>query len=627
MKKLLFAMSFTIMTLMGYSQTCPTPTTTGVFVTLNDTYQLSPASVGSTEVNLCFFNNTTELITAVQFRVFYDTAAFSSVSSVVSSNTSFPQYVQFEDNPVNGYVTITITYTGNNPNFELENGSLVKLNLTHSENFATLTTVNPITFSGVQTFPQVSTTQLGFDYSLNLQNFGGQFLPQLFSFSGTFTNVTGTGAKDIPVILEKKLMTSSNWEPVLTQLTDVDGLFSFVDVPIDNTSFNIRIRVEGDNLSIGNIISTSDSQKVNQFVLGQDTPLGFDFYTSDVNGDNIITVSDVYSIFGRVSGRFNNWPNSVKDIKFFTPDEFSSINGSNVSLQSSIPGITNLIYEILPETQSVDFYVLVTGDANETGFNMARLTPIEIINPLNTPSHIIDVTTSYDNTSLQTIELNYPNLSVNEQNIVEIPVTVKTNGINLGSLQLALNYNGELLDFRGVRSESKVNSWISFINPNDNIVEWGGFDPTPNNKLLLDNELAFTLQFFAKKIQNEWMSSPLYVTKKFAGNSYANDLNIIPTNGMVQILRVTNSNEYDEILTYPNPTDDLITVKFKVKKEGQISLSVYDLGGRKLQTIVHTNLIEGEHNFSTKLGYLPSGTYVVVLKKSDGQKSNKIIRN
>ena len=122
-------MSFLVMTSLGYSQICPTPSTNGVFVTLDETYQLSPASAGSTDVGLCFFNNTSELITAVQFRVFYDTAAFTSVSSVVSSNTSFPQYIQFQDSPVNGYVTITLTYTGNDSNFELSDGSFVKLNL------------------------------------------------------------------------------------------------------------------------------------------------------------------------------------------------------------------------------------------------------------------------------------------------------------------------------------------------------------------------------------------------------------------------------------------------------------------------------------------------------------------
>jgi hypothetical protein len=627
MKKLFMVLSFLMMTSLGYSQICPTPTTTGVFVTLDATYQLAPASAGSTEVGLCFFNNTTELVTAVQFRVFYDTAAFTSVSSVVSSNTSFPQYIQFQDSPANGYVTITLTYTGNDSNFELSDGSFVKLNLVHTANFASLSSVQPMTFSGVQTFPQTSTKQNGSDYALNLQNFGGAFLPQTFSFSGVFTNVTGSGSKQIPVILEKKLMTSSTWVQASTVQTNLDGVFTFTNVPIDVTSYNVRIRVQGDGLDIGNVISTSDSQKINRFVLGQDTPSGFDFYTSDVNGDNNITVSDVYSVFGRVSGRFSSWPNSVKDIKFFTSSEYSSINGSSSSLQTSIPGVTNLIYEITPGTTTVTFYVLVKGDANNTGFGMARMSPITIVNPLNAPSHIIDVTTTYDDPTLQTIELNYPNLSVNENSQVDVPVLVKTNGIQLGSLQLALNYNSNLLDFKGVRAENKVSGWITYVNTNDNIVEWGGYDPTANSKLLNDNELAFTLQFTAKEIQSQWNVSPLYVTKKFSGNSNARDLKIIPTNGVIQIMRVIRPIDIQSMITYPNPTDDNITVTFTVEKSGNISLSLYDLGGREVKTIVNTDLNSGEHRYSTNVGYLPSGTYIVTLKKGTRTESNKIIRN
>ena len=483
-----------------------------------------------------------------------------------------------------------------------------------------------MTFSGVQTFPQTATKQNGSDYTLNLQNFGGAFLPQLFSFSGTFTNVTGTGSKLIPVILEKKLMTSSTWVQASTTQTNNDGVFTFTDVPLDVTSYDVRIRVDGESLTIANIISTSDSQKINRFVLGQDTPTGFDFYSSDVNGDNNISISDVYGVFGRVSGRFSSWPNSVKDVRFFSSSEYSSINGATSSLQSTIPGVTNLVYNILPGTTTVTFYVLVKGDANGTGFNMARMTPIEIVNPLNAPSNIIDVTTTYDNPTLQTIELNYPSLTVNENSRVEVPVLVKTNGIQLGSLQLALNYNSNLLDFTGVRAENKVSGWITYVNTNDNIVEWGGYDPTKNTKLLNDNELAFTLQFTAKEIQSQWGVSPLYVTKKFSGNSIAKDLKIIPTNGIIQIMRVMRPTELGYMTTYPNPTDDNITVKFTVEKEGNVWLSLYDLGGREIKTIVQNDLNPGEHRYSTNVGHLPSGTYIVTLKKGTETQSNKIIR-
>jgi hypothetical protein len=52
--------------------------------------------------------------------------------------------------------------------------------------------------------------------------------------------------------------------------------------------------------------------------------------------------------------------------------------------------------------------------------------------------------------------------------------------------------------------------------------------------------MFFTLQFESKKPQNEWGKSPLYVQRKFAGNSLATDLNISPTDGIIQVFRMGN---------------------------------------------------------------------------------------
>ena len=626
MKKLV-TLLFLFVGLIGSAQVCPTPTTTGAFVTLDATYQLATTTAGSTDVGLCFYNNTSELITAAQFRVFYDKDTFSGVSNVTSLNTTYAQYLQFVDNPAVGYVTITMSYTGNLSSFTIPNGAFVKLNLTHVAGFASLTSTTPMTFSGVQTFPQTATTQAGMDYALTLENFGGVFLPQTFSYGGTFTNVTGSGAKNIPVILEKKLMTSSTWTTVTTSTTDVDGNFTFTNLPIDITSWDVRIRVNGSTLATGNIISVSDSQKINRFVLGQDTPTGFDFYTADVNGDNNITVSDVYGVFGRVSGRFTSWPNSVKDIKFFSDTEYSTINGATTSLQSTIPGVTDLVFNILPGAgNSVTFYVVAPGDANGTGFQMARMTPIEIINPDNAPLHIIDVTTTYDDNTLNTIEVHYPNLSVNEENLVEVPVSVKTNGRQLGSLQLAMNYNSDLLDFKGIRAESKIGGWLSFMNPNDNVVEWGGYDPTLNTKFLNDNELAFTLQFISKQIQSDWMVSPLYVTRKHAGDTSARDLKITPTDGIVQIMRIGDIGTLTgDMIVYPNPVDDLVNVKFRVTENGTTWLGIYSLDGRELNVIVNQSMPEGEYTYTASLGYLSTGEYIAVLRKKNLPMISKIL--
>ena len=627
MKRTILTVGMFLLFLSVQAQTCPTPTNSGAYITLDPTYQLGSYSRGKTNVGLCYYNSTTDKLTATQFRVFYDATAFAGVDSVVMSNTNFPSYLQYKDNPAAGYVTITMTYTGTDPNFTLPNGSMFTLTLNHNTALAT-TYLNPtsMTFVGGSSFSQLATTQSGNDYTLGLENFGGVLTPQTFSYKGRFLNVTGSAAKNIPVVLEKSLKNSSSWVSVATSTSGVDGRWNFTNVSVDTSAWNVRINVKGDTLGYGNIVTTTDAQQVNKFLLGVDQPSGFDFYTSDVNGDNSISVSDVYSIFARVSGRFTSWVNSVSDVLFFNETEYNTINGSTSNLRSTIPGQTNFTKLIgNNEPDSVTYYVASPGDANGTGFKMARMIPIEIVNPNNADLHIIDVTTHYD-MDLETIEVNFPTLAVNEGDLVNIPVKLKTGMVELGSLQVAMKYDSDLLEFIELVNEQKPGNWVSFINPTDNVVEWGGYDPSNNQNLIQDGEIFFTLVFKAKKTQGDWNKSPLYITRKFAGNRLSKDLKITPTDGILQIFKTDGGFEYDDMVLFPNPTKGETTLKFKIFEPGNVTLGVYDLNGRLQIDVLNGKYDIGEYSRTFDLGYLPSGEYLAVLQNEKKLFRKKILK-
>ena len=627
MKRTILTVGMFLLFLAAQAQTCPTPTNSGAYITLDPTYQLGSYSQGKTNVGLCYYNSTTDKLTATQFRVFYDATAFSGVDSVVVSNTNFPNYLQYRDNPAGGYVTITMTYTGTDPNFTLPNGSMFTLTLNHNSTLST-TYLNPtsMTFVGGSSFSQLATTQTGNDYTLGLENFGGAFLPQTFSYKGRFLNVTGSAAKNIPVVLEKSLKNSSSWVSVATSTSGLDGRWNFTNVSVDTSAWNVRINVKGDTLGYGNIVTTTDAQQVNKFLLGVDQPSGFDFYTSDVNGDNSISISDVFTLFARVSGRFTSWVNSVSDVLFFTETEYNTIDGSTSNLRSTIPGQTNFTKLIgNNEPDSVTYYVASPGDANGTGFKMARMIPIEIVNPNNANQRIIDVTTHYD-MDLETIEVNFPTLAVNEGDLVNIPVKLKTGIVELGSLQVAMKYDSDLLEFVELVNEQKPGNWVSYINPNDNVVEWGGYDPSNNQNLIQDGEIFFTLVFRAKSAQVNWNKSPLYVTRKFAGNRSSKDLKITPTDGILQIFKTDGNFEYDDMVLFPNPTKGETTLKFKIFESGNVTLGIYDLNGRLQIDVLNGKYDIGEYTRTFDLGYLPTGEYLAVLQNEKKLFRKKILK-
>ena len=627
MKRTILTVGMFLLFLAAQAQTCPTPTNSGAYITLDPTYQLGSYSQGKTNVGLCYYNSTTDKLTATQFRVFYDATAFSGVDSVVVSNTNFPNYLQYRDNPAGGYVTITMTYTGTDPNFTLPNGSMFTLTLNHNSTLST-TYLNPtsMTFVGGSSFSQLATTQTGNDYTLGLENFGGAFLPQTFSYKGRFLNVTGSAAKNIPVVLEKSLKNSSSWVSVATSTSGLDGRWNFTNVSVDTSAWNVRINVKGDTLGYGNIVTTTDAQQVNKFLLGVDQPSGFDFYTSDVNGDNSISISDVFTLFARVSGRFTSWVNSVSDVLFFTETQYNTIDGSTTNLRSTIPGQTNFTKLIgNNEPDSVTYYVASPGDANGTGFKMARMIPIEIVNPNNANQRIIDVTTHYD-MDLETIEVNFPTLAVNEGDLVNIPVKLKTGMVELGSLQVAMKYDSDLLEFVELVNEQKPGNWVSYINPNDNVVEWGGYDPSNNQNLIQDGEIFFTLVFRAKSTQVNWNKSPLYVTRKFAGNRLSKDLKITPTDGILQIFKTDGNFEYNDMVLFPNPTKGETTLKFKIFEPGNVTLGIYDLNGRLQIDILNGKYDIGEYTRTFDLGYLPTGEYLAVLQNEKKLFRKKILK-
>lgn len=628
MRKLLFLFFGTLIGTSLYSQSCPTPSVSGAHITIDSTYQIGTATAGKTNVGLCFYNNSGTDITAVQFRLFYDNQAFGSVDTITSLNTSFSQYLQYVDNPAGGYVTITMTYTGSLNTFNIPDGGLFQVTLNHTAALSTTYfNVSNMTFVGGASFSETATSQAGNDFTLNLTNFGGQFQSQTFTYSANFLNVTGTPAKHINVALEKKLKAASSWTSVSVDTTNLLGWVSFSNVNIDTTAWDVRLTVQGDTLNFGNIISVADAQRVNQYVLGQQTPTGFDFYSSDVNGDGNLTISDVYGIYGRISGRFTSWVNGVEDVKFFTEAEFNTIDGSATNLSSTIAGVTNFSFEILPGTSdTVTYYVLGMGDANGTGFKRARLTPIEIVNPNNANLHIIDVTTEYDN-NLESIEVNFPELGVDEGDLVSVPVTLKTNNIDLGSLQLAMKYDNDLLGFESLVTELKSSYWMTFINVNDGTVEWGGYDPSFNQNLVNNGEILFTLNFTAKELQGNWNKSPLYVTRKFAGDQNAVDLKITPTDGILQILKADPIDMGRDMMLYPTPTYGLVTARFKIYEKTNITLAVYDLGGNLVFELLEGTYPIGVYEQTFDLGTLSAGEYVAILntdKKKIAERTTKI---
>jgi len=617
MKKIiLFVVGVLSLTTSLFAQSAATSPGTGHWVVIDSGYQVATNTVGKTVAPLHFYNtSTSEKITGMQFRVFYDKTAFVGVVPSLKISTS-DQYLQYVDSNTQGFLTVTLAYTGSSSTFNYSDGATFDLTFTHAaeSTWNTLDSIKTLKVAGVKSFSNRAATNWGNDTTLIVYSYGGRFNQKVLRFATKFKNITGSDAKNLTVSLEKRAKGSSTWTEVAAQKTNSNGVTVFRKF-LDTTYWDVRIVVKGDTMTPGNVFSTADAQKINQSILGQYTPTGFDYYTMDVNGTTgDISIADVYSVYGRLAGRFSAWPNSKKDVMFFTVAEYNAINGAASNLTSTYSTVNNFTYSV-DGKDSITYYVAVKGDANSTGFKMARLTPIKIINQNNAKNYIIDKTVRYDDPTLETIEINMPKVKVEDGNLVNVPVKVITNGKDLGALQLDLKYDTAYLVFKNVEVTEKVMKWTSYTNPSNGIVSWGGADLT-NSNLLKDGEAVFTLQFIAKKPQDSWATAAIWTSEKYVGDKNARDMNITPTMGIIEVRRkgTVNFNQVEELIAFPNPTEGAIQVQFKIAEESDVNLSLYNEVGQMVQNILDQHMPVGNYRYSVDLQRLPDGVYILTLK-------------
>jgi hypothetical protein len=171
--------------------------------------------------------------------------------------------------------------------------------------------------------------------------------------------------------------------------------------------------------------------------------------------------------------------------------------------------------------------------------------------------------------------------------------------------------------------------WISYTNPANGIVSWGGFDIT-NSNMLNDGEQVFALQFVAKKPQSEWASAALWTGEKYVGDNVSKDMNITPAMGIVEVRKMAYrpkiNPEVFELRAIPNPSDGDISVAFNLVDEGKTELAIFNMQGQKIATILNESMPKGEYVYSVKLS-LPSGMYFATVNNNGNFATSKILIN
>jgi hypothetical protein len=114
----------------------------------------------------------------------------------------------------------------------------------------------------------------------------------------------------------------------------------------------------------------------------------------------------------------------------------------------------------------------------------------------------------------------------------------------------------------------------------------------------------------------------------FNGNSFSFPLATLSNysyNGSVADLEelLFNANDW-QLMVFPNPTVDELTIRFSLIKEEEISYSISDLSGKILLSNILGLQTTGDHSFTISICDLPKGNYILRIDRKENSFSKTI---
>jgi hypothetical protein len=87
----------------------------------------------------------------------------------------------------------------------------------------------------------------------------------------------------------------------------------------------------------------------------------------------------------------------------------------------------------------------------------------------------------------------------------------------------------------------------------------------------------------------------------------------------VSLLTAINDFQEDvpQMTIYPNPVKSTSLISFSLEKKHHVNLSVYDIYGKKIKTLLEGQINQGNHNIAWDASGLSSGIYIIRLENSD----------
>ena len=637
MKKFILALGILFSTLTGavaqngLGEVLPAPNDSKPYVLVDTSFIVGSFLQGSTTLYLHYNYTGSEKVKAIQTRIYFDTAAFSGVTATAGP-TIENESVYFRSNRVTNYLTLTVSYTGNNGSWSFPAGAWVKLVFNHGPRFID---VDPdsIKLVGTPTYSNRATINSGTDVTLGMTNYGGRFIRPPFVMPLYVFNQDESPLGDVKVQFfhRKKANTAASWDSVDTYLTDSATGKVTLRTNVDTSISFVRIRIDGDTAKAGDAVNITDAYKINEVVLETDTLSKFEYFAADINKNEIYTISDAFLVFNRIAQGAPRWEAflpGTKDLMLFRKGQKELVFANPGTNYTPTMFPTHDLLDTLNGEDSVAYWGVLLGDANGTGLTNIGMIVGKNTDDPSSPEYVRDVRVSYGKAK-EKVSFELPRLTISNESEVTIPVTLVTNGVDIGSLQFGVVYDTTLLQFKNIDVSEKVKGWTSYILVKGNHVEWGGYETSNKQDVIRSNAEVFNLTFTVKK--TGWTESPVRVVTKAVGNSKAQDVNIdeSKSDGKIVYMRAPIEFDFENVfIPYPVPFGNSLTIETMPLMMGnEFSIEVINQLGQTRFTDSQSVYAGGTQRMYIDMSAQPKGVYFVRYKNGNTVSVKQVVKN
>ena len=121
------------------------------------------------------------------------------------------------------------------------------------------------------------------------------------------------------------------------------------------------------------------------------------------------------------------------------------------------------------------------------------------------------------------------------------------------------------------------------------------------------------------------------VVQPLAGIAYRYWLEVVEEDGTVSRFGPTEPVSFPgtakepALSVYPSPAADSLTIEYTLPEEGSVTITLYDLSGRRITTLLDENVTAGRHELTYDASLLPPGVYLARLSTDTATLTRRLV--